>query len=369
MGELHGGAETMLWRFLSSADRERIEPTAVFLVPGSLERKIAGLGIPTVLIPETRLRDLPRVQLVVRRLASLYRSASPDVALNWIGKSQIYAGAAAKIAGLGPRVVWWQHGVPDERHWIDRIATLMPAAAIGASSRAAADAQTKIRPRRPVFVVHPGIPEPAAGAPAEVPIPSGRFVVGIAARLQAWKGHHVLVDALAELARRGHDVHGLIVGGSAYGIEPEYADRLRARIRDQDLVDRVHLTGQVEDPTAFVRRMDLLVNVSRRENLSQSILEGMALGVPVLAVGDAGMAEVIEHDRSGVLVSRHDDPAELANAIERLILDRERLERLARGGRARYEEGFTVEAMTARLTEQLESVAAHARSQPQAAGR
>jgi hypothetical protein len=140
-GERLGGAENMLWAFL---------------------RRLAT----------GRLRDVRRLGASVRALASLMRAERPDLILNWIAKAQVYGGAAAALAGMSDRVVWWQHSVSDG-HWLDRAATLVPACAVGCSSSAVAAAQASLRPRRRTFVVHPGV-DPASNGPRRQRAPRAR---------------------------------------------------------------------------------------------------------------------------------------------------------------------------------------------------
>src|SRR5262245_60605087 len=157
-----GGAENVLWTFLQRVDRRRIEPAVIFLDDGPFVDEVASLGVESVPLPAGRLRDVRRFATTTRRLARLMRKNEPDLVLNWTTKSQLYGGLAAAVAGMSDRVLWWQHGLPDG-HWLDRLATLLPSRAIGCCSRAAAEAQATIRPRRSTFVVLPGVDAPHGG--------------------------------------------------------------------------------------------------------------------------------------------------------------------------------------------------------------
>ena len=361
-GERLGGAEAMLWTILKHLDRERVEPAVLFLEAGPFERDVASLGIPTAVVPAGRLRNPLGVARTVGRLARTLRRHDPDVILNWSPKMQLYGGAAALAAGLGPRVVWWQHGVPNG-HWMDRLATVLPAAAVGCSSEASLEAQRRLTPRREGFVVHPGVepgkrmePAPAARLRAELGIPAERAVVGILGRLQPWKGQHRLIQALAELRDRGHDVHGLVVGGDAYGLSPEYERALHQLVDDLGLRERVTMTGQVADPDRYVSLMDVLVNASDDEPFGIVLLEAMALGVPVVAAASAGPLEIVEPDRSGVLTDSA-EPSALATAVERLLADPAWRASVAARGQERCLERFGATGTADRLAGHLEELA------------
>ena len=298
-GERAGGAENMLWTFLRHVDRSRIEPTVVFFQQGPFEREVAGLGMRTAVIPSGRLRQLGRATRVVQAVRSVLRTEEPDLILNWSAKTQLYGASAAVAARVADRVLWWQHGIPNG-HWLDRLATALPARAVGCSSFQSSDAQERLRPRRPSFVIHPGIEAPPRNGTellalrAELGVPEDRLVVGIVGRLQPWKGQHRLLGALAILRDAGHEVHGLIVGGKAFGLSPEYEPRLRRLANELGLGNSVTFTGQVPDGAKYLGAMDVFVNTSTYEPFGIALLEAMAAGLPTVAFDSGGPREIIE---------------------------------------------------------------------------
>jgi glycosyltransferase involved in cell wall biosynthesis len=355
-----GGAETMLWNFLRHVDPLRTEATVVFYEEGPFRQEVDALpGVETEVVPVGRLRQLPRAVRATRRLAETISARDPDVVLSWAAKAQIYAANAARMAGYGDRIVWWQHAIPSG-HRMERMATLLPARAVGCSSTPAAEAQARMWPRRDVFVVHPGI-EPERVEPVSLGdwgIPEGRIVVGIVGRLQPWKGQHRFLRALASLRRRGHDVHGLIVGGDAHGLSPEYGPYLNSLILELGLSGAVTMTGHVDDPRPYVAAMDLLVNASVAEPFGIVMIEGLSQSVPVIAARDGGARDIIEDGVSGVLVERP-EPALLESAVEGLLANPARRDRLGRAGRERFLERFTAPAMAEQLQARLEAIGGH----------
>jgi glycosyltransferase involved in cell wall biosynthesis len=360
-GERLGGAESMLWTALRAIDRDRIRPTIAFMQAGPFEREVAALGLPTRVIAARRLRRPVETADAIRRLVSALRHEQPDLILNWSAKTQIYGASAALLAGMADRVIWWQHGVPDG-HWIDRLATVLPARAIGCSSSAAMRGQAGLRPRRCTFITHPGIEEPAPAAQEacrrlrrELGIADGTRIIGIVGRLQPWKGQHRFLAALAILRRRGHRVHGLLVGGDAFELSPGYESRLAARVATLGLGGAVTMTGQVRDPQRYIELMDVAVNASELEPFGIVLLEAMAAKVPVVAVSSGGPLDILEDARFGML-ARSADPVDLAGSIEPLLVDEELRERIAQAGRRRFRERFTAASMGERLTGQLQDL-------------
>jgi len=349
-GERSGGAENFLWTFLRQHNLAEFEPAVVFFQPGGYPRELSALGISTHVIPAGRLRQLNRTVRVIRSLAAVLRREQPDLILNWSAKTQILGSLGAVLAGMSRRVLWWQHEVPTG-HWLDRLATLMPAQAIGCSSMAAADAQRRLWPMRPTFVVYPAVDTPThleasegARLRARLGIPQGRIVAGIVGRLQPTKGQDRLLRVVAKLRRRGHDVHALVVGGDPFHLSADYGPYLHRLADELGLSGAVTFTGQVPDASTYMSAMDVLVNASQAEPFGIVLLEAMALGVPVVAFDVAGPAEIVESGHTGLLVPGGNETL-LADAVERLIEDAGLRGRLAAAGRQRFASRFTADRM------------------------
>jgi glycosyltransferase involved in cell wall biosynthesis len=356
VAERLGGAENMLWTLLRHLDWQRIESFVVFFEDGPLREEVSELGIRTAVVRTGRLRQFWRTLPAINELASLLRRERPDLLLNWMAKSQLYGAPAAVLAGLKDRTVWWQHGVSGG-NWMDRLATLLPARAVACSSHAAASAQQRLRPLRRTFVVHPGIEPPGADPDeAQAGLPESRFVIGIVGRLQPDKRQDRVIEAIDILRGRNHEVHGLIVGGNAWNLAPEYEPRLRALVTELGLDREVTFTGQVADAMPLIASLDVLVNASITEGCPLVLLEAMALGTPIIATADSGgPAEIIEPNRSGLL-SPSSDPSELADQLERLITSADLRRHLAEGGRERFLEAFTADQMARELERSFEAL-------------
>jgi glycosyltransferase involved in cell wall biosynthesis len=351
-----GGAEAMLWSVLEHTDAQRVHYSVAFLEPGSFEEEVRALGIPTFRVPTGRLREPRAGGVAIRRLRRIIRDDQPDLVINWQTKAQLYGSPAAMGAGRGDRVVWWQHGMP-AGHWMDRVATALPARAIGCSSRASAAAQAAMRPHRTTFVVHPGVETARVDAIDRdaLGIPPERPLVGIVGRLQPWKGQHRFLHALRRLHEAGCPAHGLLVGGSAHGFSPGYEQELRELIPRLGLTDWVTTVGHVPDPRPYIAAMDLLISASVKEPFGIVLLESLVQGVPVIAVSDAGPREIVDPGVTGVLVARP-DPALLAAAAQTLLRDEARRARIAAAARQSAVDRFDAKAMTFALERELRAL-------------
>ncbi len=350
-GERLGGAEAMLQSILEGAPQAGHEFELVFFEDGPWVDELRSAGFAVEVIAAGRLREPHRWLASVVRLARIIRRRRPDFVLNWSAKTQLYGSPAAVLAGMRDRILWWQQLIPSERGWLDRVATLLPALAVGCYSTAAAQAQQRLFPSRRTFVVSPGTPAPApteAGAELRAAIAPGLPVVGLVGRLQPWKGQDRLLEAQALLRERGHSIQTLIVGGDSWGLSPDYAASLPRLAERLGLGDAVTLTGEVPDAGPYVERMDILVNASDPEPFGIVLLEAMARGVAVMAVDSGGPGEFIDDGHTGVL-ARSGEPQALADALEPLLRDGALRERIAHAGLESFRADFTEAALQRRF--------------------
>jgi glycosyltransferase involved in cell wall biosynthesis len=355
-GERLGGAEALLQSILEGAPQAGHELELVFFSDGPWVDELRSAGFAVEVLAAGRLREPHRWLVTVMRLARIIRRRRPDLVLNWSAKTQLYGSPAAMLARRRGRVLWWQQLLPSDRSWLDRAATLLPAAAVGCPSGAAAQAQQQLFPSRRTLVVWPGTSAPeSGGGELHLPLPPGVPVVGLVGRLQPWKGQDRLLQAQALLRERGHAIHTLIVGGDSYGLSPDYAASLPRLAEQLGLGGAVTLTGEVPDAGPYVERMDILVNASDPEPFGIVLLEAMARGVAVMAVDSGGPGEFIDDGHTGVL-ARSGEPGALADALEPLLRDGALRGRIARAGLESFRADFTEAALQRRFFAALQKL-------------
>lgn len=119
---------------------------------------------------------------------------------------------------------------------------------------------------------------------------------------------------------------------------------------DANLPGRVSVPGWVAP--AEVERLlsssDILVLPSHVENLPMSVVEAFAYGLAVIATPVGSVPDILKHEENGLLVPVRDSRA-LAEALERLIVDRTLRERLGRNAKVTYQRSLTIESYVDRL--------------------
>jgi glycosyltransferase involved in cell wall biosynthesis len=151
-------------------------------------------------------------------------------------------------------------------------------------------------------------------------------VAGVIARLTEQKGHRYLFDALASTSALS-DVHLLVIGGG------EERDALGRHVDANGLSSRVHFLGPRRDLGNLLAAMDVFVLPSLWEGLPLSMVLAMGAAVPVVATSVAGIPEVVNEGRTGLLVPPRDVTA-LGAALARLFADPALREQIGRDARA-----------------------------------
>jgi glycosyltransferase involved in cell wall biosynthesis len=174
--------------------------------------------------------------------------------------------------------------------------------------------------------------------------PTGTRLVLTIASTEAYKDHPTLIDAAGLLFERRPDVRWVVLGTG--GLFEETV----ARAGRGGHGERLRYLGFVEGARGLLPQADVFVLTSRTEGLGTSILDAMAAGVPVVSTAAGGIPEMIDHERTGLLVPPGDAVA-LAAAIERVLDDRTLARRVADAARVRVRD-FDIER-TIERTEKL----------------
>jgi glycosyltransferase involved in cell wall biosynthesis len=161
----------------------------------------------------------------------------------------------------------------------------------------------------------------------------------------------VLLKALHQLALKGESFEMLLVGD---GPQKPHLERLASEL---GLSSYVRFVGAVDDVPSLLATAHLLVHPSRSEGLSNTILEAMAEGLPVVATDVGGTSEIISDGVTGLLVPP-DEPAMLADRIHQLLVSPALRQKLGSAALALVRERCTVSAVTAQYARIYDSVAA-----------
>ncbi|HYM81983.1 MAG TPA: glycosyltransferase family 4 protein [Candidatus Limnocylindria bacterium] len=219
-------------------------------------------------------------------------------------------------------------------------------ATIAVSHAVARALRQRLQPAERMVVVPNGIRLERLPEPSESMLHETRKALDagdrpVIAVLSRRKDHDVLLEAMRSAK---HPACLVLVG-----LEPD--ERLQTLAEAVPKRHRVVFVPFTSDPIRFYRIAHIAALPSRIEGLSQALLEAMALGLPVVASNAGGNPDLIEHERTGLLVPPR-LPHAWAQALDRLLEDHALRARLAEAGRSLVRREFTI----ARTTERTEDV-------------
>ncbi|MEI2720553.1 MAG: glycosyltransferase family 4 protein [Gemmatimonadales bacterium] len=268
-----------------------------------------------------------RLGLDPRALARVVRMATPETILHaHDGHAHALADAAAQITGA--RVVVSRRistPITAPRRYRRAAAVIALSEAIAAQVAAAgvpAHRTHRVPPAVDLARLDPPPPWPTG---LQQPDPASRWITVIAA-LTPEKGVDLLLEAAALVARELPAVRWLVLGDGS-----ERAS-LEARRHRLGLDDVVAMPGHLTGPEGALVGAELAVQPSRQEGFGSSVLDALALGVPVVATAVGGLPDALALG-GGVLVPAG-DPVALAETVVALLADAPRRDALGAAGRA-----------------------------------
>jgi sugar transferase (PEP-CTERM/EpsH1 system associated) len=305
--------------------------------------------------PDVEIIDLSRLirrdRFFAVRLAAVLRKLNPDIvhSRNW---GCMEAALAARLAGV-PLSIHAEHGrdaidpqgLNQRRRLIRKVLSPLVTRFVTVSDdlrRWLVD-YVGIRPEK-VLRIHNGVDVNrfSSGGRDEgrsaLGFASTDIVVGAVGRLDPVKDHATLLEAFARIPDRAPNWKLVIIGEGA--LRPQ----LEARVARPDLDGRVHLIGERSDVPLLMKGLDLYVISSIAEGISNTLLEAMSTGLPVVATRTGGNPELVEEGTNAKLVAVGDTDA-LSAALSEYLRNSELRARDGRASRQRVLERFTLERM------------------------
>jgi glycosyltransferase involved in cell wall biosynthesis len=345
---------------------------AVLTRKGSLADELDASGVPYTLINKSRKFD----PFAFRRLVRLIQRVKPDIVHTWLFAGNAYGRYAAMVCNV-PRIIasercvdswktqlyfkidrylarfterittnsngvvnfYEQNGIAADKFRVIPNAVLLPQQTDVDGTREQLDSEFELSPLTPVN----DEPYIAVSETGFVP-PTQPMLIGIVARLWKQKRIDEMIWVFESLRFSGINFHTLIIGDG-----PEREELLRYR-DSKRLSDCVHFLGHRRDVPRFMPHFDVLLCPSAYEGQSNSILEAMSYGVPVIASNIPGNDELVVHNETGLLIPEHGNDyrtrrADYVRDIIYLYEHPEYRRQLGNAARERVTNNFTLQAM------------------------
>jgi glycosyltransferase involved in cell wall biosynthesis len=278
------------------------------------------------------------------RLRRILRTVRPDAFIVGTYKKLFIASLGARYAGV-PRIVArvglesdtprsWKYRYA-LRKWTDSV--VVNSTSIANSFIASGVDGARVR------VIHNGVAPlvrtvEKTQARKAFGLPPDAVVIGAAARLAIQKRIDRLAEAVAILPQ---NVHCIVAG------EGTRRSDIESVVRQKNLSSRFHLTGHLDNIQNFLSALDIYVVSSNSEGLSNSMLEAMSLGIPVVSTDVSGARDALiagnDSQPGGIIVER--DAAAIAAGVRRLADDDVLRAAMGASARERAVGNFSLEKM------------------------
>ena len=348
-----GGTERQLGLLMDGMDRSKFDVSLFFLRDNGIgEGRIGGtrgevIGLQSLCSLEGAKKLFEFSRLLHKR--------EIDIIQTYFQDSTVFGVLAGKISRLKKIFV----SVRDMRFWatpvmstVHKLVALMADGIIVNSNAVKENLKGKVFYRK-VFVIHNGI---EIGDHFEVNEASKKWVahefnltgnfpvvVLVANCNRKVKRVDLLIEAIPSVLK-SPTAYFLIVGDGY--LRPA----LEKRVVELGVEAWVRFTGQRQDIEQILAGCDLALNTSDSEGFSNSVMEAMRAGLPVLASNIPGNRELIEDGQNGLYFAPG-NPQELAKKISILVMDKEERERLGTAGRYRIEQEFHINEMVKKYEE------------------
>jgi glycosyltransferase involved in cell wall biosynthesis len=368
-----GGTEQHLLHVLPGLAKRGIDITVVLLQSGGALEGALRASVPDVLAPSI---NLPRYLRTAQQGLAIWRAirrVRPDVVHAFLSEPYLAAAGAQLLSGNPrPALVHGRRSLAfySRKHplaqRIEVKAHAMASALVGNSTAVTRELEAEAGGPLKVCRISNGIPlgdavtpDERTAARARFGLPPDALVLTQVANFHPYKGHGDLLTAMAAIKDRLRQPWRLLLPGRDAGEH----EALRALTEQLGLVDQVVFPGEWAGSREPYAAADIGVLASHTEGFSNSLIEGMAMGLPMIATRVGGNTDAVDDGENGFLVAPS-MPDELATAILTLAEMPDLRQRLGSAAREKALRQFSLESCIDRYESLWRNLAAHNSGHP-----
>lgn len=305
-----GGAELQLLKLANALSRKDYQVHIVAFDDGPLRDEFEKC-CSSLQIEDTYLMRA----LTIRKQVS---ALSPDILHCYGGSAALHARLFTWIGRQ--KIVTSERSSPKRKSFMERASDLFLNTftnAITTNSEHAARELTKMGlvERNKITVIRNGVEIFEPSAKEFKPLSSEPVKIGYLANFSPVKNHEFLIEAAKRCEQHGLEVHFVLAGageGSFHNLLLEHG-----------LLDSFTLLGSISDTKSFFQSIDIYTHISHFEGCSNSVLEAMGAGVPLLLTDIPANRELVSGDRStdAGFIFQHSNPTSFASLLAEMLAE------------------------------------------------
>lgn len=334
----YGGAQAYVFDLVTQAKIRGFSPIFAFGQQGGLVAKVSALNVQTSQIKTlTEKASFFQELKAFFELYSFFKKEHPDIVHIHNSKFGIISELSARISGC-KKIIFTSHKwhYNEDRPWWEKsiflffewLTIVFSTSTIVTSETMYVKAPSFLFPKK-LKIIKNGIEnfsmygKENAYSVLKLPFSNNSFVFGVISGLQKDKGLDILIKAFKEVLRIFPDAKLFIIG------DGEEKASLETTVQNEKLSENIHFLGEMPDAREYLKVFNIFVLPSRSEALGYSILEAGIARIPCIATRVGGITEVVDHQKTGLLVSKN-DAHELFLAMIFAIQNKELMESYAK---------------------------------------
>lgn len=339
-----GGAQRYVFELAKNARKNGEDVAVLCGGNGPLIEKLKIENIRVISLPNlgrdvSLLNDLKSFLFIIQTL----RKEKPDIFHTNSSKMGLMGNLAGRIAGV-KKIIFTGHGwaFNENRNWLSKIiirdlvwyTVLLSHKTICVSEQTKKNISWEPLIKNKLAVIYNGI-ENFELAPRT----DSFFTVGTIAELHRIKGLDILLHGWKEFIQ-GKQAKLVIIG------EGEERKKLENLVSDLKIADSVVLRGLIDNARTLLGTFDIFILPSRSEAMPYALLEAGFTGLPVIATRVGGIPEIIENEKSGLLINK-ENPEQITEALNKLFNDKNLRETLGTNLKQTISTKFSISKMLA----------------------
>lgn len=325
-GNLYGGVETILLTLARHrALCPQMLPEFALCFDARLANELRAESVPVHMLGDVKFSRPWSLYSARKNFRRLLTERHIDVVVcHSAWPHAVFARSAKK---LSRPVVFWLHTRVEGKHWTERLAAKTPPDLAIAVSRDSGESMQLAFPGLPYEVLYTPMPRASVELSpterqqlrAEFGANDNTVVITQASRMESWKGHRILLEALAKLRDDPH-WQAWVIGGAQRPAEQKYFDELRALASRLGLIERIKFLGQRADVQRLLCATDIYCQPNLGpEGFSIVFIEACLARLPIVTSALGGALEIVD-EQIGVLTVPGALDA-VAAALRRLCAD------------------------------------------------